>query len=165
MRIQYCYNVEYIFGLWNSCMKGFRDIGSHQYFGQADFFMPELLLRRTRGYRMLTPTCTWRVYIYIYIYIYIYTKISLQNLKKIHILKEKLNFSKYAYCHTVCWYLKFSIQYSVFSIQYSVCQWAGVGMRYLQNSTRQKFLLLYKNWIVYNQDMNYCAGPGIRIRN
>ena len=45
MKIQYCYDVEYIFGIWNSSMEDFIDIGAHQYFEQADFFMPELLLK------------------------------------------------------------------------------------------------------------------------
>ena len=27
-------------------MKGFNDIGEHPYFGQADIFMPELLIKK-----------------------------------------------------------------------------------------------------------------------
>ena len=35
----------YIRALWNSSMEGNSDIGTHRYFEQADFFMPELILK------------------------------------------------------------------------------------------------------------------------
>ena len=43
MRIQFCSDEESLFGLWNSSVGGFSDIGLHQYFEQADFSMAELL--------------------------------------------------------------------------------------------------------------------------
>ena len=45
MIIQYSYDVESIFGLWNYSMGYFSDIVAHQYSRQADFLMPKLLLK------------------------------------------------------------------------------------------------------------------------
>ena len=36
-------NAVLLFGLWNSSMGGFSDIGARQYFEETDLFMPELL--------------------------------------------------------------------------------------------------------------------------
>ena len=42
-------DVESLFGLWNSSMGGFSDMGAHQYFVKSNFFMPELLLKELCG--------------------------------------------------------------------------------------------------------------------
>ena len=40
IRVQYCCEVESLFGLWDSFMGGFSDIGAHQYFLKPNFFVP-----------------------------------------------------------------------------------------------------------------------------
>ena len=60
-----CYIVDSLFGLWNSSMEGFSDIGARQYFENADFFMPDLYLKRTMlAVSPVSPLVVYNLFIF-----------------------------------------------------------------------------------------------------